>query len=197
MKKNAIRIVGGQYRRTQIPVPNAEGLRPTPDRVRETLLNWLRYFWGETFSDKRVLDLFAGTGALGFEAASAGVSFIQMVEKNPLAVKQLRALRNQLGAIHVRIHHGDAMTILERAEHPFDLVLLDPPFHQDWFDKIWPHLPNILRPDALVYVESEKPVVIPQNFTSLRQQKAGHVHFHLIKFAAAAKTDNNAENPAD
>lgn len=197
MKKNTVRIVGGHYRRTQLPVINAEGLRPTPDRVRETLFNWLRHFWGADFSDKRVLDLFAGTGALGFEAASAGVGFVQMVEQNIHAVRQLREIRNQLGAHQVRIHHGNAMAILERAEHPFDLIFLDPPFHQDWFDKIWHYLPAILRPEALIYIESEKPVVIPQNFTSLRQQKAGHVHFHLLTFAVAAKTDNNAGNSAD
>lgn len=197
MKKKAIRIVGGQYRRTQIPVTDAEGLRPTPDRVRETLFNWLRYFWGTDFSQKRVLDLFAGTGALGFEAASAGVQFVQMVEQNPQAVQALRALRNKLGAHQVRIHHGDAMHLLERAEHPFDLIFIDPPFHNDWLARIWQHLPAILQPNALIYIESEKPIDIPKNFISLRQQKAGHVHFHLLEFAATAKTDNNAGNAPD
>lgn len=193
MKKNAIRIVGGQYRRTPITVVTGEGLRPTPDRVRETLFNWLRYFWADDFSQKRALDLFAGSGALGFEAASHGMAFVQMVESNPNAVKALRALRNKLQAPHIRIHAGDAMHVLERTDHPYDLVFIDPPFHQNWFDKIWPLLPRILRPDALIYVESEQAISIPQNFISLRQQKAGHVHFQLLQFAESAKTDNNAD----
>lgn len=194
MKKNTIRIVGGQYRRTPIPVIDALSLRPTPDRVRETLFNWLRYFWGDDFSSKRVLDLFAGTGALGFEAASHGVEFVQMVEKNPDAVTALRALRNKLQAHQVRIHNGDAMHVLERADKPYDLVFLDPPFHQDWLEAIWAHLPTILQADALIYVESEAPISIPSNFSSLRQQKAGHVHFQLLEFAVNPKTDNNADN---
>lgn len=192
MKKNTVRIVGGQYRRTPIPVITAPGLRPTPDRVRETLFNWLRHFWGDDFSQKRVLDLFAGTGALGFEAASHGVAFVQMVEQHPDAVRHLRALRNKLQAHEVRIHAGDAMHVVQRTEHPFDMIFIDPPFHQGILDQIWPHLPAILRPDALIYVESEQPIAVPPNFSSLRQQKAGHVHFQLLEFAASAKTDNNA-----
>lgn len=197
MKKNVIRIVGGQYRRTPIPVIEATSLRPTPDRVRETLFNWLRYFWADDFSNKRVLDLFAGTGALGFEAASHGAEFVQMVEKHPEAVKALRALRNKLGAQQVRIHAGDAMHVLSRTEQPFDLILIDPPFNQNWLDLVWEHLPNILYPDALIYVESESPIHFPPNLISLRQQKAGHVYFQLLGFAADVKTDNNAQKISD
>lgn len=194
MKKNTIRIVGGQYRRTPIPVIHAASLRPTPDRVRETLFNWLRHFWANDFSHKRVLDLFAGSGALGFEAASHGVEFVQMVENHPDAISALRALRNKLQAHQVRIHAGNAMHVIERAEHPFDLIFLDPPFNQNWLEKIWDYLPAILRPDGLIYVESESAIVVPENFISLRQQKAGHVHFQLLAFAASTKTDNNANN---
>lgn len=197
MKKNVIRIVGGQYRRTPIPIVNAVGLRPTPDRVRETLFNWLRYFWADDFSNKRVLDLFAGTGALGFEAASHGAKFVQMVEKHPEAVKALRTLRNKLGAQQVRIHAGDAMHVMTRAEHPFDLIFIDPPFNQNWLDQVWEHLPNILHPDALIYVESENPIHFPLNLVSLRQQKAGHVYFQLLGFDAGSKTMNNAQKISD
>lgn len=192
MKKHAVRIVGGEYRKTPIPVINAAGLRPTPDRVRETLFNWLRHFWNNHFSDKRVLDLFAGSGALGFEAASHGVAHVQMVEQNHQAALGLRALRNKLKADTVRIHEGDALTVLERLrETPFDLVLLDPPFSQGWLDKLWPHLPDILHTDSLVYVESEALIQAPEGFTILRQSKAGQVHFYLLAFAATQKTDNN------
>jgi len=181
MKKHAIRIVGGDYRRTPIPVIDAVGLRPTPDRVRETLFNWLQHFWGGDFSGKRVLDLFAGSGALGFEAASRGAGHVQMVESNPHAVAALRELRNKLGAMQVRIHAGDARVVLHRLnETPFDLVLLDPPFGQEWLDKLWDELPAALAPDGLLYVESEAPVAAPATFTMLRQGKAGNVHFHLF-----------------
>ncbi|MEO6958493.1 MAG: RsmD family RNA methyltransferase, partial [Burkholderiaceae bacterium] len=108
MKKHLIRIVGGDYRHTPIPVIDAPGLRPTPDRVRETLYNWLQHLWARNFSDKRVLDLFAGSGALGFEAASRGAALVHMVENNPAAVTALRALRAKLKADKVRIDPGDA-----------------------------------------------------------------------------------------
>lgn len=193
MKKHAIRIVGGQYRRTRIPVPDIEGLRPTPDRIRETLFNWLSHFWGGDFSGKRVLDLFAGTGALGFEAASRGVEHVQMVESNPIAVAGLRALRTRLKADHVRIHAGDAVHVLSRLRtQPFDLVLLDPPFSQGWLERIWKLLPSILAPQSLVYVESEAPLTPAHPFSVLRENKAGHVHFYLLRFDATQKTDNNS-----
>lgn len=115
-----------------------------------------------------------------------------MVEKNPEAVQALRALRNKIGAHEVRIHAGDAMHVVQRTEHPFDLIFIDPPFNQGLLDQIWQYLPAILRPEALIYVESEDPISFPSNFSSLRQQKAGHVHFQLLEFAASEKTDNNA-----
>jgi 16S rRNA (guanine(966)-N(2))-methyltransferase RsmD len=192
MKKHVIRIVGGEYRKTPIPVVDAEGLRPTPDRVRETLFNWLHHFWGGYYADKRVLDLFAGTGALGFEAASRGVSHVQMVESNPDAVARIRALRTKLGAEHVRIHAGNALTVMDRlGATPFDLVMLDPPFGQDWLGRLWDRLPGILAPDGLVYVEAETAVLPPPTFDVLRRSRAGHVHFHLLRFAAMQETVNN------
>src|SRR5690606_22267071 len=103
MGNKYIRIVGGQYRRTPIAVPDVESLRPTPDRVRETLFNWLTHLWGGEFADKQVLDLFAGSGALGFEAASRGVSHVQMVEHDRTALAALRGLRDKLQAQAVRI----------------------------------------------------------------------------------------------
>src|SRR5690606_35849328 len=143
MKKHIVRIVGGDYRKTPIPVVEAAGLRPTPDRVRETLFNWLHHFWDGNYSQKRVLDLFAGTGALGFEAASRGVAHVQMVEKFPPAVAALRALRTKLKAEHVRIHAGDALLALSRmTANSFDLIMLDPPFGQGWLERLWTQLPE-------------------------------------------------------
>lgn len=192
MKKHNIRIVGGEYRRTPIPVIEGEGLRPTPDRVRETLFNWLSHFWAGNFSDKRVLDLFAGTGALGFEAASRGAAHVQMVESNPAAVAAIRSLRNKLGALQVRVHAGDATVALQRlADARFDLVLVDPPFGRNWLDVLWDKLPGVLTKDGLLYIEAEAPFQVPDQFEVLRSAKAGQVHFQLARFAASQKSDNN------
>ena len=184
MKKHNVRIVGGDYRRTPIPVIDAPGLRPTPDRVRETLYNWLNHLWGSVYNDKTVLDLFAGTGALGFEAASRGAAHVQMVESNPFAVAALRALRTKLKADNVRVFPGDALHVLERTANPFDLVLLDPPFNQGWLEKIWPLLPHALAKDGLVYLESEAPIEPPMPFETLRDGRAGSVHYRLVRIAA-------------
>lgn len=187
-----IRIVGGLYRRTLIPVPDAPGLRPTPDRVRETLFNWLNHLWGGEFADKRVLDLFAGSGALGFEAASRGAGQVQMVERDRGAVSALRTLRDKLQAGAVRIHAGDAMQVIERMDASrFDLVLLDPPFGQGWLERLWALLPAVLAEDGLVYVESETAPAPPAGFALLREGKAGAVHYRLFQFAAMRKSMNN------
>jgi 16S rRNA (guanine(966)-N(2))-methyltransferase RsmD len=196
-KKHTIRIVGGEYRRTPIPVIEGTGLRPTPDRVRETLYNWLQHLWGGNITDKNVLDLFAGSGALGFEAASRGAAHVQMVENNHEAVLALRALRTKLGANNVRIHEGDALAAISHLNAaPFDLVLLDPPFGQGWLDKLWTPLVRVLNPArGLIYVESESHVTPLTGFETIREGKAGNVHFHLIQFAALQKIDNNLPIP--
>jgi 16S rRNA (guanine(966)-N(2))-methyltransferase RsmD len=192
MKKHTVRIVGGDYRRTPITVIDAAGLRPTPDRVRETLFNWLSHFWQGDFSDKRVLDLFAGTGALGFESASRGVAHVQMVENNPQAVDALRALKSRLGATQVRVHQGDALKVLERSSAAsFDLVLVDPPFQEQWMDRLWGQLSAVIHADGLLYVESGDKIVPSEAFDVIREGRAGHVHFALLRFAAMQKTDNN------
>ncbi|RIY39437.1 16S rRNA (guanine(966)-N(2))-methyltransferase RsmD [Neopusillimonas maritima] len=193
MKKHNIRIVGGVYRRTPIPVINAPGLRPTPDRIRETLYNWIGYFWGNNFQDKNVLDLFAGTGALGFEAASRGAAHVQMVEANPQAVAALRALRTKLKAGNVRVFPGDALHVLDRTANPFDLILLDPPFGQNWLERIWTKLPVVLADNGLVYVEAESPIVPPPNFETLREGRAGQVHYALLTIAAPQDNKSQAE----
>jgi 16S rRNA (guanine966-N2)-methyltransferase len=194
LKKNPtgnkpIRIVAGQYRRTPISVPDdVPGLRPTPDRVRETLFNWLTHLWAGNYSDKQVLDLFAGSGALGFEAASRGAGHVQMVEQDRRALAALRVLRDKLQAQAVRIHAGDALQVVARMDASrFDLVLLDPPFNQEWLPQLWPLLPGILTDNALVYVESETPLAPPAEFEVIREDKAGAVHYGLLQFAALQK----------
>lgn len=169
-------------------MPDAPTLRPTPDRVRETLFNWLNHLWTGNFADKQVLDLFAGSGALGFEAASRGVAHVQMVERDKTAASALRTLRDRLHADMIRIHAGDAMQTIERMDASrFDLVLLDPPFAQGWLPRLWPILPGILAEGGLVYAEAESAIGAPDEFEILRQDKAGAVHYHLLKFAALRK----------
>jgi 16S rRNA (guanine966-N2)-methyltransferase len=185
MMKKYIRIVGGQYRRTPIEVPDRPGLRPTPDRVRETLFNWLTHFWQGSFADKQVLDLFAGSGALGFEAASRGAEHVQMVESDAAAVAALRQLRDRLKATSVRIHVGDARHVLKRlSETRFDLVFLDPPFGKDWLPDLLSHIWPLLNDDGLVYVEADKQIDPPSGFIALRQDRAGAVHYQLLQRAA-------------
>src|SRR5690606_23416955 len=143
------------------------------------LFNWLAHFWGGAFADKRVLDLFAGTGALGFEAASRGVAHAQLIETAPAALAGLRALRARLKAERIAIHAGDALAFL-RAQHmpDYDLLLLDPPFRQGWLERLWPLLDHALRPGGLVYIESEQPLGdAPPALRPLRQARAGQVHF--------------------
>ncbi|HEX2520146.1 MAG TPA: RsmD family RNA methyltransferase [Castellaniella sp.] len=193
MKKHQIRIVGGCFRRTVIAVAEGDHLRPTPDRVRETLYNWLAHFWDGTFSGHRVLDLFAGTGALGFEAASRGADHVQFVENAPAALTGLRSVQSRLQGAAVHIHAGDALDFLRRQPAPvFDLILLDPPFGEQWLPRLWPLLGRALRPGGLLYLEAEAALADPPDgWQLLRQGRAGQVHYHLLKFAAAQENMNN------
>lgn len=193
MKRHQIRIVGGCFRRTVIAVAEGEHLRPTPDRVRETLFNWLAHFWDGSFEGHRALDLFAGSGALGFEAASRGVDHVQFVERAPAALAGLRAVQARLHAAAVHIHAGDALGYLQAQATPtFDLVLLDPPFGEPWLPRLWPLLGRALRPGGLLYLEADTPLTqAPASWQVLRQGRAGQVHYHLLKFAAAQENINN------
>jgi len=178
---HSIRIIGGQFRRTPIAVVDAPGLRPTPDRVRETVYNWLAHLWDTDFADKVVLDPFAGTGAMGFEAASRGAARIVMVESERRAVFAMTALRDKLEAGNIEIIHGDGLAAMRRlSATKFDVIFLDPPFGEGKLEKVWPLLPAVLAQDGLVYVESEAAVQAPEGFEVLRQDNAGAVHFALL-----------------
>ena len=185
MVKKYIRIVAGEYRRTPIEVPQQTGLRPTPDRVRETLFNWLAHLWDSEFNDKHVLDLFAGSGALGFEAASRGVAQVQMVESSPVAIAALHRLRDKLRAHHVRIQGGLAQTALvQMPPKQYDLIMLDPPFAEEWFPDLLSKVWRLLKDDGLVYVEAARQVPISDNYVALRQGRAGAVHYQLLQRTA-------------
>ena len=178
--KGNLRIVGGKYRSRLIRVPSRPGLRPTPDRVRETLFNWL----GQDLTGLACLDLFAGSGALGFEAASRGAARVLMVEKDRAAVAELERSRAALGAMQVAIVSGDAMAFLVREREQFDVVFLDPPFRQNAVPTILGSLPPHLAPGARVYVESDVPVDPALPWIELKRGKAGQVSYQLLQWNA-------------
>lgn len=189
-----VRIIGGKWKRTPLPVLDAEGLRPTPDRVRETLFNWLNHLLDGNWNDVACLDLFAGTGALGFEAASRGAAKVVMVEQNMQAIRQLEATKAKLNAAQVDVVRGDALLAAQgmaaRAYSEntrFDVIFLDPPYHQDWLAKMLPLCERLLTGDGLVYAESELPLDVetPPDWLAawnvVRADKAGMVFYHLLQ----------------
>jgi len=175
-----VRIISGQWRRRVIQVPEVEGLRPTPDRVRETLFNWL----AGSIEGARCLDLYAGSGALGFEAASRGAAKVVMVEKNDRAVDCIRRQVSELGATQIEVVHADARRWLQGEGSEFDIAFLDPPFAGDDLGELCERLDQAswLSPGALVYLESRlaaDPLHLPSAWQILRRQKAGQVRYHL------------------
>jgi 16S rRNA (guanine966-N2)-methyltransferase len=174
----ALRIVGGKYRSRVLRVPVRPGLRPTPDRVRETLFNWL----GQDLAGLACLDLFAGSGALGFESASRGAASVVLVEKDRVALAELERSRVALGAEQVSIVAGDAQAFLEREQAGFDVVFLDPPFRQNALSAILAALPPRLQPQARVYVESDAPVATAAPWTELKRARAGQVSYQLLRW---------------
>jgi len=173
-----LRIIGGKYRSRVLRVAARPGLRPTPDRVRETLFNWL----GQDLSGLACLDLFAGSGALGFEAASRGAERVVMVEQDRTALAELDRSRAALGAEQVLIVAGDANAFLAREKECFDVVFLDPPFRQNAVPDLLAKLPPRLLRGARVYVESGAPVAVLWPWTELKQARAGQVSYQLLRW---------------
>jgi len=185
-----VRIIGGQWKRTPLPVANLPGLRPTPARVRETLFNWL----GQDMGGLRCLDAFAGTGALGLEAASRGAAEVLLVENDPQLVKSLQTLKTRLKADTVRIERGDGVAALQqRRGQALDVVFLDPPFGDDGnpalFNAALLAARQALHADGLIYLEAPRAWTddeLAQLGLQLhRQGKAGMVSFHLLRLLPA------------
>lgn len=166
------------WRSRMLCFSEAEGLRPTPDRVRETLFNWL----GQELHGLKCLDLFAGSGALGFEAASRGAANVIMVENNAQAHRTLLENANLLNATQIQIKLGDALSFLSTHQQQFDVIFLDPPFHQHWIEKLLPQLAKNLASNGLVYVETETALIASGPWKIHKQDKAGAVHYHLLKY---------------
>lgn len=180
-----VRIIGGQWKRTKLDVPDRPGLRPTPDRVRETLFNWL----GQDLAGWHCVDAFAGSGALGLEAASRGAADVLLVEAEGALVDALRAVAQRLQARNVRIQRGNALSVLAGlAPASVDLVFLDPPFDADLFDKALAAAVPALRPGGFIYLEApaawEGEALARHGLELARHLKAGAVHGHLLRRAA-------------
>ena len=175
--KNEVRLIGGQWKRSKLPVADRPGLRPTPDRVRETLFNWL----GHDLSGWRVLDAFAGSGALGFEAASRGAAEVLLLENDPQLVSSLRASGERLQASTLRVERADALAWMARAEPSrFDLVLLDPPFDAGLGARAASAAARLVAVGGFVYLEAPAPLAeAPAGLAAHRQLRAGAVHAQL------------------
>ncbi|MBN9369628.1 MULTISPECIES: 16S rRNA (guanine(966)-N(2))-methyltransferase RsmD [unclassified Hydrogenophaga] len=189
MKRNSgappqeVRLLGGQWKRSKLPVADRPGLRPTPSRVRETLFNWL----GQDLSGWRGLDAFAGTGALGFEAASRGARELLMVEQEPALVVQLQAVRARLKAEAVRVQRGDGLAALRAAAgQGLDVVFLDPPFEASGlFEPALRAAREAVSAEGFVYLEAPRPwteaELAPLGLALHRHGRAGAVAFHLLR----------------
>lgn len=187
-----VRIIGGSWKRTPLPVLSASGLRPTPDRVRETVFNWINHQRDGNWATAQVLDLFAGSGALGFEAASRGAHSVMMVDSLSPVVQQLETIKQKLHADAVQILRGDALAVAQSAAsrgQRFDLIFLDPPYQQNFIERSLPLCSKLLNEGGLVYVESGAALAFAEGeapewmegWEVIRADKAGMVHFHLLK----------------
>ncbi len=176
-----MRIIGGLYKRSKLPVPTVDGLRPTPDRVRETLFNWL----GQDLSGWRCLDAFAGTGALGLECASRGAAQVLLVEQSPKLAEALGKHIERLGCAAVaQVRRADGLGILAQQRAAFELVLLDPPFDAAWASKALEAAAKAVVPGGFVYWEAPKALTEDEasalGLVIHRHLKAGLVHAHLL-----------------
>ena len=184
MKTQTVRIIAGKFRSRKIHFPDAEGLRPTPDRVKETLFNWLR----SDILDARCLDLFAGSGALGFEAVSRGAKEVVMVDASRAVIAQLQQTAQALTIDNVHLIQAAFPQVT--LSQSFDIVFIDPPFHcglaQQALDYLIRH--PLLSPHARVYVETEKAemLTLPEQFELLKDEVAGDVRFRLYGVTSPA-----------
>jgi 16S rRNA (guanine966-N2)-methyltransferase len=172
-----VRIVGGEWKRRLISFHAAPGLRPTPDAVRETLFNWL----GQDLTGLACLDLFAGSGALGFEAASRGAAHVTLVERDARTFAVLRDNAAVLDSARLELVRADAVKFLARVVRRYDVLFLDPPYDQGWIERVAPRIDAVLAPDARIYVEAERPVERIGIWESVRSGQTGQVFYHLLE----------------
>jgi 16S rRNA (guanine966-N2)-methyltransferase len=188
-----VRIIGGEWRGRKLHFPQTGAVRPTPDRVRETVFNWLQF----ELAGRRCLDLFAGSGALGVEALSRGAAHAVFVESDPASARAIQATLRTLGCERGRVECQDAFACLRRpAPEPFDVVFLDPPYGEDCLPRVCDALEQggWLAPAAWIYLEdpAERGAPrLPAGWALMRSKRAGDVGYHLARRGAPAQNDEN------
>lgn len=193
MNNNQLRIIGGRWRGRRISFPDSAGLRPTGDRIRETLFNWLQ----NDIQDAHCLDLFSGSGALGFEALSRGAASVTFVDQNAEVITYLHATAEKLSAKNINVMHeaAPAQSLTKKlANRQFSIVFIDPPFHQGLIEKCcaWLIESNLLSKNALIYLEAERelsPLPIPANWELLKSKITGQVGYHLVRSVFQVKNE--------
>lgn len=182
MNQNQVRIIGGKWRSRKIPFSDQADLRPTPDRVRETLFNWLM----NDIQGAKCLDMFAGSGALAFEALSRGAGHVVIMDQSKQVVDQIKKNLKTLDATNATVIHGEAPQHLATNLGPYDIIFLDPPFKQNLLKPCidWLISNNQVQENALIYIEAETDldqIPIPNSWDILRNKIAGHVSYYLLK----------------
>ena len=182
-----VRIIGGKWRGRKLLITDEVGLRPSPDRVRETLFNWLQ----SHIAGAHCLDLFAGSGALGFEALSRGAASVTMVEQSRVCIETLKKQANILQGEHLKIVKEEAIAYLEASNKKFDIVFLDPPFSKNLLPRACETLLNRghLRPDAFVYIESDNKTLSSEQLKVSKQARAGNVYYALLQSRVGRETE--------
>ncbi|WP_150047852.1 MULTISPECIES: 16S rRNA (guanine(966)-N(2))-methyltransferase RsmD [Methylomonas] len=193
---NQLRIIGGEWRSRVVKFDDAPGLRPTPARVRETLFNWLRM----QVEGSRCLDLFAGSGALGFEAASRGARHVTLVDSNSQTCRKLRENLARFHSDNIEIVQADAETFLKHCQKKFDLVFLDPPFNQSWIPKICQAIAqaDALSANGIVYLEFERDFSAacpPPGWDILKSKLASDVGYGLIRRTSSVRSPLDPVDP--
>ncbi|MDD3266803.1 MAG: 16S rRNA (guanine(966)-N(2))-methyltransferase RsmD [Burkholderiales bacterium] len=171
-----IRIIGGKHRSLQLPVLELDGLRPTLDRVKETLFNWL----GQDLTGMTCLDLFAGSGSLGFESVSRNAKQVVMIEKDNKIYKQLLQNKNKLKADNCELINQDAVSFLKSHTAIYDVIFVDPPYNSSLYEQLIPLLDKITTENSLIYIENSEDIEYA-GFTILKSAKAGMVKYALLQ----------------
>jgi 16S rRNA (guanine966-N2)-methyltransferase len=182
MKPGEVRIIGGSWRGRKLTVPDSPGLRPTPDRVRETLFNWL----APHIQGAYCLDLFAGSGAIGFEALSRGAGFVVMVDQSIAVVSHLQQELVRFKASNAEIYRANAPNGIKQPAQLFDIVFLDPPFKQDLLlpSCFYLEKQGLLAKNAILYLETNQllqPTDLPVEWQLLKSKRAGQVAYYLMR----------------
>lgn len=182
MKQGVVRIIAGKWRGRRLKVPDVKNVRPTPDRVRETLFNWL----APIIPEAHCLDLFAGSGVLGFEALSRGAKQVVMVDQSKEVITLLKEECQIFGADNAEIYQAHVPQQLQRPRHPFDIVFLDPPYQDKMLIPCCQYLEEqeYLADLAHIYLEAHQTIKdndLPLNWRIIKSQKAGHVFYHLAQ----------------